>query len=70
MTPSDRLLLLSLLSAAAAPTALAYLDPASGGLLLQLILGGVAGVAVAAKLYWRRVLGFFGRGNDSGESEG
>ena len=38
----------------------AYLDPASGSLLLQMILGGVAGIALAVKLYWHRLLAFFG----------
>ena len=45
---------------------LAYLDPGSGSMLLQLLAGGVAGVAVAGKMYWRRVKRAlrFGRGND------
>jgi hypothetical protein len=34
----------------------AYIDPGSGSLLLQIILGGVAAVGVTAKLTWRRVL--------------
>ncbi len=38
----------------------AYLDPASGSMLLQMIVGGVAGVALAGKLFWHRILGFFG----------
>jgi len=38
--------------------ALAYLDPASGSMLLQLLLGGIAGIAVAARLFWRRFVGF------------
>jgi len=33
----------------------AYLDPGSGSMLLQLLAGGVAGVAVAGKMYWRRL---------------
>ena len=37
---------------------LAYIDPASGSMLLQIILGGVAAVAVALKMWWRRVLTF------------
>jgi len=41
--------------------AAAYIDPSSGGLLLQLILGGTAGVAMLGKLYYRKVLGFFRR---------
>jgi hypothetical protein len=35
--------------------ALAYLDPGAGSMLFQALAGGVAGVAVAGKLYWRRV---------------
>ncbi|MFZ5876950.1 MAG: hypothetical protein ACOYXU_11155 [Nitrospirota bacterium] len=38
----------------------AYLDPGSGSMLLQLLLGGVAGLAVVVKLFWRRLLAFFG----------
>jgi hypothetical protein len=32
--------------------ALAYLDPGTGSILLQLLLGGVAGFLVIVKLYW------------------
>lgn len=39
----------------------AYLDPASGSMLLQLILGGVAGAAVALRLLWRRLVTRFRR---------
>ena len=35
--------------------AYAYLDPASGSLILQLILGGVAGLMVIGKLFWHKV---------------
>lgn len=34
----------------------AYLDPASGSMIIQIVLGGVAAAGVAAKLYWRRLL--------------
>jgi hypothetical protein len=34
---------------------LAYLDPGAGSLLLQLLAGGLAGVAVMGRLYWARV---------------
>ena len=40
--------------------AAAYLDPGSGSMLLQVLLGGVAGIAVIAKLYWGRVLSLLG----------
>lgn len=39
---------------------LAYLDPASGSLLLQIILGGVAGLALVFKLFWHRIQRLFG----------
>ena len=39
-------------------TVLAYLDPGSGSMILQVIAGGVAAVAVTAKLYWRKLLRF------------
>jgi hypothetical protein len=35
-----------------------YIDPASGSMLLQIILGGAAAVAVAFKMQWRRLLRF------------
>ena len=34
----------------------AYIDPGSGSMLLQILLGGVAAVGVTAKLTWRRLL--------------
>jgi hypothetical protein len=39
-------------------TLLAYLDPGSGSMILQIIAGGLAAVAVTAKLYWGRLLKF------------
>ena len=39
-------------------TVLAYLDPGSGSMILQIIAGGLAAVAVTAKLYWNRILKF------------
>ena len=38
-----------------ASPAQAYIDPGVGGMLLQLLLGGVAGVVVIMRLYWERV---------------
>lgn len=38
----------------------AYLDPGSGSMILQMIAGGVAAVAVMGKFYWRRFLGLIG----------
>ncbi len=42
------------------PLAHAYLDPGSGSMMLQMLLGGVAGTAVILRLYWKRLLAFLG----------
>jgi hypothetical protein len=39
-------------------TPLAYLDPGSSSIIIQMIGGGVAALAVATKLFWRRILAF------------
>jgi hypothetical protein len=43
----------------AAP-AYAYIDPGSGGMLVQLLTGGAAGAVILARLYWRRLKDRFG----------
>jgi hypothetical protein len=35
---------------------LAYLDPGSGSLIVQVLGAGIAGVAVLAKVGWRRLV--------------
>jgi hypothetical protein len=45
--------------------AAAYLDPGTGSMLLQAVLGGVAAVGVIAKLYWHRLTAVF-RGKPQG----
>ena len=42
--------------------ALAYIDPTAGGLLVQLVLGGIAGIGVIIKLYWKKLTGRFKKG--------
>ena len=61
--PIARLAFLSLLVLpwlTAPKTAQAYLDPGTGSILLQVIIGGVAGLGVVAKLYWHRLRSLFG----------
>ena len=41
-----------------------YLDPGSGSVILQAIVGGFAAIAVTGKLWWRRVTGIFKRDSD------
>jgi hypothetical protein len=40
-------------------TAYGYLDPATGGFLLQIVFGGIAGVLVAIRLFWGRLKSTF-----------
>ncbi len=47
----------------------AYLDPGSAGIILQMIGGGIAAVAVATKLFWRRILSFLHIRKDDPEAE-
>jgi hypothetical protein len=37
---------------------LGYIDPGSGSMILQMILGGLAAAAVFLKMFWHRVLVF------------
>ncbi len=39
-----------------ATNAHAYLDAGTGSMILQVLLGGVAGAMIAGKLYWHRFL--------------
>lgn len=49
--------------------AFAYLDPGTGGMLIQILLGGLAGLAVAGKLFWHQIKSFFRFGKaDNAES--
>ncbi len=63
------ILMVFFLSLTAPSVALAYLDPGSGSMLLQLVLGGLAGLAVIAKLYWHRLLALFGMNAQQEESD-
>jgi hypothetical protein len=36
----------------------AYLDPGTGSMILQVLLGGIAGALVVGKLYWYRLREF------------
>lgn len=57
---STALFLFVLALLAGAAPAMAYLDPAAGSLILQVLLGGIAGLALVIKLFWRRLLGLLG----------
>jgi len=44
----------------------AYIDPSAGGMLVQLLLAGTAGVAVLGKLFWTRIRTSLGIGSSAG----
>lgn len=45
----------------------AYLDPGSGSILLQVIIGGLLGVGFLVRAFWGRIKGFFRRSGGSTE---
>ncbi len=50
----------------------AYLDPGTGSMLLQVILGGIAAVGVALKLFWHKIrvaLGFSRKSDPDEDAE-
>ena len=40
-----------------------YVDPTAGGILLQVVLGGLAGALVLVRVFWRRITSFTLRKN-------
>ena len=47
--------------------AYAYLDPGSGGMIVQLLLGGLAGAGVLVRLFWNRLRNLVGLGKSDDE---
>lgn len=50
----------------------AYLDPGTGSMLLQVILGGIAAIGVALKLFWHKIrvaLGFSRKSDPDEDTE-
>jgi hypothetical protein len=44
---------------------LMYLDPGSGSFIIQMILAGFLGIAVAIRIYWKKIVAFFKRNKAS-----
>lgn len=61
-TQSFRLAIAMMAVGLSTSSAHAYLDPGTGSIILQVLLGGVAGLALAAKLYWHKFLSLCGAG--------
>lgn len=39
-----------------------YLDPGSGSFIIQMLLAGLLGIAVAIRIYWKKIVAFFNKG--------
>ncbi len=70
------ILILAAIAALTPSAAFAYIEPGTGAMVLQIVLGGVAGIAVVWKLFWHRLKEIFVPGfkqasgnDDSGSSE-
>jgi hypothetical protein len=48
---------------------LAYLDPGTGSFILQMILAGVLGIAVAVRIYWKKIIAFFRKDKRGGAQD-
>ena len=46
----------------------AYLDPGAGSMILQVLLGGIAGAVVVFRLYWRRFVALFSNRRADGDT--
>lgn len=46
----------------------AYLDPGTGSMALQLVMGGIVAVLATLRLYWDRMKTFFTRKNSQQDS--
>ena len=55
------LLLAMMLSLLVVAPAAAYLDPGSGSLIFQVVVGGAMAIALSVKIFWRRITTFFRR---------
>ena len=48
-------------SAVTLPVANAYVDPGTGSFVFQAVIGGILALALAIKMFWRRIVAFVTR---------
>ena len=41
-----------------------YLDPGTGSFIIQMVLAGLLGIAVAVRVYWKKIVAFFNKKKD------
>ena len=59
MSRALRIVLALVACLAIASPAYAYLDPGTGSMLISAVIGVAAAVALALKMFWYRLVGFF-----------
>jgi hypothetical protein len=67
--PSSRILGLSLLCIAISSPAYGYIDPGTGSLIIQGVIGAIAAIGVTLKLYWHKLKLFFSRREEKVEND-
>jgi hypothetical protein len=67
--PSSRVLGLSFLCIAISSPAYGYIDPGTGSLIIQGVIGAIAAIGVTLKLYWHKLKLFFSRRDEKAENE-
>ena len=69
----NRTILILVLSPVAALTVIgpahAYIDPGTGSLILQSIIGAIAAGLVTIKIYWQKIRAFFSSRKQSDEAK-
>lgn len=61
--------LYSFLDAFAKDPPFAYLDPGTGSLIIQFLIGGAAAAAISIKVFWKQIKGFLSKKKDSKEDK-
>lgn len=51
------------------PAVIAYLDPGSGSLILQLLIAGLMGAGILVKVFWKKIKGLFSRSSVKKEDD-
>jgi len=45
----------------------AYLDPGTGSLIIQLLIGGLAALGISIKVFWKQIKGLFNKNKTNKE---
>ncbi len=67
--PMNKFIGITLFFVTAASPAYGYIDPGTGSLIIQGVIGAIAAVAVTVKLYWHKLKLFFLRRGDHPENK-